>query len=103
VKRINQLISIALLLVLGLAIVPAESFHHHHEETILCKEGQIHLEKKQFECELCNFVLPTLIQTSDLQSNILVASAFFYEVKNTPAGVIALFCIPEYRGPPEVV
>ncbi|MEQ8624592.1 MAG: hypothetical protein RJQ00_07055 [Vicingaceae bacterium] len=102
-KRLNQLLSIGLLLVLGLAIVPAESFHHHHEETILCKEGQIHLEVKQFECELCNFVLPTLIQGAEQQSNILIGSSYSYQVKNTPTGVSTFFDIPKYRGPPEIV
>ena len=101
-KRVNQLISIALLLVLGLAIVPAESFHHHHEEAVLCKEGQIHIEDKQFECELCSFVLPTLIQNTEQKQSFLVGSLYTYLIKSTPVGISTFFDIPKYRGPPEI-
>ena len=102
-KRFHQIISIVLLLVLGLAIVPAESFHHHTEDSVLCKEGQVHIEDKQFECELCSFVLPTLIQSEGQQSNILVGKLLTYQYKNTPSGVCTFYELPNYRGPPEIV
>ena len=101
-KTVNQFISLALLLVFGLAIVPAESFHHHKEESVLCKEGEIHLEDKKFECELCNFVLPTLIQSATEQANNLEGSLNSYQVKISPLGVSSFFDIPKYRGPPDI-
>ena len=101
-KSVNKLIAALLLFVLGLAIVPAETFHHHHDETILCKEGQIHLETKRFECELCKFVLPSLIQNSEEQNFILSTTHYFYSIKDTPSGVTTFFDIPNYRGPPEI-
>lgn len=100
-KKLHQFTALLLLLILSLAIVPAETFHHHTEKDILCKQGEIHLEAKRFECELCDFVLPTLIQESDKQRFTISVLHYFYQIKSTPPGVNSFFELPNYRGPPK--
>lgn len=59
-RTINRLLSGFLLLALSLAIIPAESFHHHEGETVVCLDQEAHIETPHFECELFDFVLPVL-------------------------------------------
>lgn len=48
---------------LSLAIIPAESFHHHEGDTVVCLDQEAHIETPHFECELFDFVLPVLQET----------------------------------------
>ncbi len=60
---INRLLSGFLLLALSLAIIPAETFHQHKGDTVVCLDQDFHIEKPHFKCALFDFVLPLLHQT----------------------------------------
>ncbi len=98
IKR--RLFSIPLLVVLFLAIVPAETFHKHQFESVICHESIHHFENDHFECELCDFILPVFdSQTFQLHFNL---SNTYYSYSNTTVRSItpAHFSLPSYRAPP---
>jgi hypothetical protein len=57
---INRLLSGFLLFALSMATIPAETFHQHEGDTVVCLDQETHIEKPHFECELMDFVLPVL-------------------------------------------
>lgn len=54
-----RILSFVLLGVFTLAIIPAESFHHHDFQTVSCLESEHHIEQDQEECLLADFILPS--------------------------------------------
>lgn len=62
-QTINRLLSGFLLFALSMAIIPAETFHKHERDTVVCLEQETHLEIPHFNCELFDFVLPVLKET----------------------------------------
>lgn len=63
-QTLHRLFSGVLIFALSLAIIPAESFHHHESETVVCLDQEAHIEAPHFDCELFDFVLPLLHKTS---------------------------------------
>lgn len=65
-RTINRILSGFLLLALSLAIIPAETFHHHEGDTKVCLDQEAHIETPHFDCELFDFVLPIFHKASVL-------------------------------------
>lgn len=57
-RQLQTYIAGLLLVVLSATLIPAETFHHHEESTVVCHEASNHYEEPFFECDLCDFVLP---------------------------------------------
>lgn len=57
-RQLKAYFAVFLLLVLSATIIPAETFHHHEEATVVCHESSNHFEAPHFKCDLCDFVLP---------------------------------------------
>ncbi len=98
--RLKQILAGILLLILGFAIIPPESFHHHEESHVICKKGDIHVELKSFECDLFNFVFPVLIQNNQYQGAVLKQTLSLFLVENTRPALGVFFSKPYNRGPP---
>lgn len=63
-QTLHRLFSGVLIFALSLAIIPAESFHHHESETVVCLDQEAHIEAPHFDCELFDFVLPLMFKAS---------------------------------------
>jgi hypothetical protein len=89
-----------LLFFLSLAIIPLESFHTHHEETVVCHQAGTHVEKVHFECELCDFVLPVIDQKKSQRLEVFYSRANSVERHYSAPEFSSHLQIPFLRGPP---
>ena len=82
-------------------MIPAESFHHH-DDLIICKQTDNHIEEKNVECELCEFVLPEFSFTSEETSIYSQQTGSLSIAINYISQKKKLRFIPIDRGPPVI-
>ena len=102
-KKLHQYTALLLLLVLSLAIVPPETFHHHDTASIVCHDNSDHIEETNVECELCKFVLPVFDSKDSKYFGKLSSLSFHYKQSFLVEVALNDYTIPFYRGPPEIV
>lgn len=96
----QQFLSMVLLAILSISIIPIESFHSHEEAHVICKDAAKHIEAKEFECDLCDFVLP-LFESSNSATELNIAVIYTLKLECLQVPISReLFDIPQYRGPP---
>jgi hypothetical protein len=96
----NKILALFLLAVLSIGIVPLESFHHHEEALVACKDEKAHVEELRFHCDLCNFVLPSFEQNYQPGQLYLGESSVEFATRLPERYVGVEYFIPQYRGPP---
>jgi len=103
VNQWNKIVSSLLLVVLAMAIIPAESFHSHEEHLIICHDQSDHVEESHFECQLCDFVLPVLEQNHQEVSFYSTLTNFKYNSLRNEFVLLDGYNAVQYRGPPTLV
>jgi len=101
--KMKNKIALFLATIFSLALIQPETFHHHEEDWVVCKEGEKHVESKRFECQLKDVVLPQFINaknhrftTTPFIENRLKERLSFRPKKSD-------YNLPFYRGPPFIV
>ena len=96
----NKYIAGFLIIVLSTAIVPLESFHHHEEASKICMESNAHIEQKEFQCELLDFVLPVYELPQKHINSFYISYSEEIDAAYRFAFCEKLYSLPENRGPP---
>ena len=101
-KQLQTYIASFLLLVLAGTLIPAETFHHHEEATVVCHESTNHVEEPFFECELCDFVLPAYeigFQTANIKAQPLLTEFILNKAMNPSSSAHNFY---KGRAPPKL-
>ena len=99
-RRTRNKIALFLATIFSVALVQPETFHHHEEELVVCKEGEKHVESKRFDCQLKDVVLPLFITAKNYQLTT------FLLIENRLKETVPFqfkkldYNLPFYRGPP---
>jgi len=54
-----------------MAIIPAETFHHHDFESEVCQESAIHFADHAVDCELASHYTPAFEQSTSFEINAI--------------------------------
>jgi hypothetical protein len=104
VKLLKQkILTFGLLLCFGVAIIPAETFHHHDFKSEICKEDEIHFADHAVDCELASFVIHSFDLPFYVQET---GTPYFYKnliIGDSPKANSELLLVSRGRAPPALV
>jgi hypothetical protein len=101
-KPLHYILSYFLLGCISFSIIPAETFHHHETDAIVCGQEETHLEEPFFSCELGEFFIPKHKHQHFAFYFKQAAIGFQYLPVVQPVAYKKATILPFKRGPPEL-